>query len=306
MKISTILIILSAFQIALSQTSIVPDQRMTMEGLKWGYKNAATGEKVTKAIYDAAYEFKNSNIAIAKKGDKLGYVNIQGKEITPFKYEKAEDFVNGFAKVQIGNLLGFIDSTGKEITEIKFVRLRNFQEGYATASLEEEGRTGFIDSKGRMFSRFNYDNAGSYNEGYAWVELRGKVGFLNKLGDEVIKPQYDLVTDYKNGVSIVAKKLSFGLLDKMGREVIAINYNSIKRYAPDSSLFLVQNKQGKYGVYNKSGKVLIPEYFAKIDQFQNYNGKFLAPVYRVPGEIFIYIDETGKCFEFDGKVCPEE
>ncbi|MFN0048141.1 MAG: WG repeat-containing protein, partial [Cytophagales bacterium] len=105
--------------------NIVSEQRVTMEGQKWGYKNAITGEKVTKALYDQAYDFKG-NIAIAKKGTKLGYINSKGKEITPFKYDKAEDFVNGFAKVQIGEALGFIDSTGKEITEVKFIRLRNF------------------------------------------------------------------------------------------------------------------------------------------------------------------------------------
>lgn len=284
---------------------IVAEKRMTMEGEKWGYKNSITGEKVTKALYEVAYDFKNG-FAVAKKGGKLGYVNRFGKEITPFKYDKAEDYVNGFAKVQIADKMGFVDTTGKEITEIKYIRLRNFQEGFATASSEEFGRTGFIDRTGRPSSRFYFDNAGSYSEGMVWVELRGKVGFLNKNGDEVIKPKYDYVTDFKKSFAIVAKKQSFGCVDKNGREFIPLEYPHVERYGPDSALVLVQNKSGKFGIYNRQGKALIPEFFLKIGDYQSYNGQLLAPVYRIAGEVFFYINEKAQCVEFDGKVCPEE
>ncbi|MFN0048665.1 MAG: WG repeat-containing protein, partial [Cytophagales bacterium] len=222
------------------------------------------------------------------------------------KYDKAEDFVNGFAKVQIGEALGFIDSTGKEITEVKFIRLRNFQEGFATASLEDIGRTGFIDKNGKSSSRFYFDNAGSYNEGLAWVELKGKVGFLNKNGDEVIKPKYDFVTDFLKSYAIVSKKQLYGCVDKNGKEFVPIEYPKVKRYSPDSSLVLVMNKMGKYGIYNRVGKALIPEYFVKITDFQNYGGQLLAEVSRVQGEVFFYINEKAQCVEFDAKVCPEE
>jgi hypothetical protein len=172
--------------------------------------------------------------------------------------------------------------------------------------LEEEGRTGFIDTKGRMSSRHNYDNAGSYNEGMAWVELRGKVGFINNQGQEVVKPQYDYVSDFYKGVSIVIKKQNWGALDKTPKEIIPTVYAKVKRYSPDSTLLLVQNKQGKFGIYNYQGKQVLPEYFTKIGDYQNYNGQFLAPVFRLSNEVFFYIDEKGKCVEFDNKPCPEE
>lgn len=305
-KIQLLLAIVTMANISsIAQMSIVPEQRVTMEGQKWGYKDGITGAKITKALYDVAYEFKD-NFAIAKKGTKLGYINTKGKEITQFKFDKAEDFVNGFAKVQIGEAMGFIDTTGKEITEIKFIRLRNFQEGFATASLEDIGRTGFIDRTGKMSSRFNYDNAGSYNEGLAWIELKGKVGFLNKNGDEVIKPKYDLVTDFKKGFAIVSKKQLYGCVDKNGKEFVAVEYPKLNRFGPDSALVQVTNKEGKTGIYNRIGKALIPEYFVKITEFQNLGGQLLAAVHRVQGEVFFYINEKAQCVEFDAKVCPEE
>lgn len=291
--------------LALAAQDIVPDKRMTMEGEKWGYRNSITGEKITKAVYDEAYPFK-TGFAIAKKSGKLGYVNAHGKEITPFKYDKAEDFINGFAKVQVADKLGMIDTTGKEIVEVKYMRLRNFQEGYATASLEDLGRTGFIDTKGRMSSRFYYDNAGSFSEGLVWVELRGKVGFMNKAGVEVIKPKYDFVTDFKKGYAIVMKKNLAGCVDKNGNEFIPVQYPELHRFGPDSSLILVKNQQNKFGVYTKEGKVKIPEYFFRITDFQNIGGMLLAAVYRVPGEVFFYLNTDGECYEWDGKVCPEE
>ncbi|MDX2195307.1 MAG: WG repeat-containing protein [Cytophagales bacterium] len=304
MKIVIISLVIASLSCTYAQ-DLIPDERMTMEGKKWGYKNRYTGEKVTKAIYDVAYEFKG-NFAIVKKGDKLAYINSKGKEITPFKYDKAEDFINGFAKVQVLDKLGFIDSTGKELTDIKFMRLNNFKEGFATASLDDLGRTGFIDSKGKMSSRFYFDNAGSYNEGMVWVELRGKVGFLNKMGDEIIKPNYDWGTDFVKGYAIVMKKNKYGCVDRMGKEFIPLNYNLIKRYGPDSAYIITLNKDLKYGIYGNNGKPLLPELFAKISDYQNYGGKLYAAVYRTVDEIFFYIDDKVKCVEFDGKVCPEE
>ncbi len=64
----------------------------------------------------------NSNTIIPdlipyRKGDKWGFVDKDGKEVTPFKYDKVSYMHDGSAKVELNGKHGFIDKNGTEYRE---------------------------------------------------------------------------------------------------------------------------------------------------------------------------------------------
>ena len=51
---------------------------------------------------------------------KYGFIDTNGKEIVPPKYDDVEPFSEGFAKVRRNFYWGLIDETGREIIEPKY------------------------------------------------------------------------------------------------------------------------------------------------------------------------------------------
>ena len=69
--------------------------------------------------YDKIWKFHNKYAPVQIK-DKEGFIDKQGNEICPIKYNWVNDFENGFAIVSLNNKYGFIDTNGKEICPIKY------------------------------------------------------------------------------------------------------------------------------------------------------------------------------------------
>lgn len=59
--------------------------------------------------------FTDNNLAVIKLNGKFGYIDMTGSEVIPLKFEKAENFNNGKAKVMLDGREIFIDQTGKEL-----------------------------------------------------------------------------------------------------------------------------------------------------------------------------------------------
>lgn len=85
-----------------------------------------------------------------KSDGKWGFIDRTGKEFTLLKYDNAEPFSEGMARVNLGGKWGFIDRTGKEITPLKYDYALDFHEG--SAGVEMEGRWGRIDKDGNEHS----------------------------------------------------------------------------------------------------------------------------------------------------------
>ena len=86
-------------------------------------------------IYEGMGDLVNGFIRVVlsnKTGHVLGYVNHEGKLITPVKYDSGEDFSEGMAAVQINKKWGFIDETGTEVISLQYYMVSKFKDGYAT------------------------------------------------------------------------------------------------------------------------------------------------------------------------------
>lgn len=255
---------------------------------------AASDVIVPFGKYDSISSFSEgfAQVGIGNQGEwhfegKCGYIDVNGKEIVPCKYDYTLPFYGGYAVVGIGEYwdeiffggkVGLIDTTGKEIVPcIKYNSIGHFSEGLATVVVKEgryvDGMYGFIDTTGREIVPCKYSSASSFSEGRAAVmNQNGKWGFIDKTGKEVIPCKYDSVADFHNGLAAVqvhnaSGSILYGFINAAGQEVIPCQYYDYDYYGFTGTLAAVQNKEGKWGFIDKSGKEVIPFQYSDADGF---------------------------------------
>ena len=110
-------------------------------------------------------------------------------------------FREGLAPVELFGLYdngkwGFIDKEGKEVIPIKYDWVENFSEGLAPVKLLN-GKWGYIDKEGKVVIPIKYDDAWPFREGLALVKLNGKWSYIDKEGKVVIPIKYEDVFPYR-------------------------------------------------------------------------------------------------------------
>jgi len=104
------------------------------------------------------------------------------------------------------------------------------------ASFFYEGSMFYVSKAGKVVRTYFFDNGADYFvEGVARTILNNKFGYIDEQLNVVIKPEYDFVFPFKNGIAVVCNGCRFELSGE---------HNKIAG--------------GKWGVINKSGKIVIP------------------------------------------------
>lgn len=168
---------------------------------------------------DSKYEIYTNNRLYGFKKNNI--------EIIPAKYDSAESFSEGLAKVELNSKWGFIDKTGKEVIPLKYDLINPFCEGLAQVTLNE--KSGCIDKTGKEVIPCIYEATGShFSEGLLPVRVNNKWGFIDKTGKEVIPCIYgyvDFLDGFVDGRCQVDIKGNFMYaedpfyIDKTGRRV---------------------------------------------------------------------------------------
>jgi hypothetical protein len=207
----------------------------------------------------------SEGLAPMKLKGKFGFIDRTGKFVIQPKYDVADSFSAGLARVSIKKdekyKWGFIDKTGKERISLQFDDAGNFSEGLACVGVGE--LFGFINSDGNFVINPKYDYAGDFQEGLAPVH-NVKFGFIDKSGNMVIPQQFEIAHGFSEGLAAVAQDLGsgspvWGFIDKEGNFVIDPQYDDVgAEFAPGSFRNgLVVVEVGKYpGYVNKTGKMV--------------------------------------------------
>jgi hypothetical protein len=169
-----------------------------------------------------------------EKNGKWGYVNSAGKKVVAFKYDAAEAFSEGLAKVSLKGQWCCIDKTGKVVTSL-YDEIGEFSESLAAVKRKE--KVGFIDMNGVEVIPLQYDSEkhsrqGAYaiknhislksfrfSEGQAKVFLDNKWGFIDKSGKEIISVKYDEIGAFsESGKAYAQAGDQWSIIDKSGTE----------------------------------------------------------------------------------------
>ncbi len=119
-----------------------------------GYINT-TGEWVIEPTYNATHDFdEKSGMALVKVVNEWFYINKAGVALK-LDFDKIDDFHNGMAIARKNEKVGFIDNTGKWSIEPLFEAARDFENGHS--AVKSNGKWGIINTKGEWIIQPAYD-----------------------------------------------------------------------------------------------------------------------------------------------------
>ena len=163
--------------------------------LKVKYQNGVTvlidrnGKEQFRTLEGDFYKVSEGRVKVTE-GNRVGFRDLQGNEITPFCYSTAGNFSEGMANVRIYDTAvgkyrcGFIDKDGNEIVPLKYDACRSFHDG--VVAVQTADGWGYIDKTGREILAPQYAWAGDFADGKAFVtERNGKTWLIDKKGKKV-------------------------------------------------------------------------------------------------------------------------
>lgn len=256
-----------------------------MRNDRYGLVSLATGKVVIEPIYDNHLTFRdfydettNTNFmyAIASVNGKWGSIDIQGKTIIPFEYDKIitpqEEYNDliGQAKVIKNKRYGLVSLlTGNVFTAPVYDQDFSFEETMwgMTAIVYKNKKAGMLNSKGVEFVPCKYDVGKKpfvdldYDY-FMLVRQNNKVGVIDTAGHELVRCQYDEIkmSDAMGEVFEIKKNEKYGLCGFDGNEIIAPLYDKTFYFEGDYALVKLK---GKYGVINKKGETVVPFTYSK-------------------------------------------
>ena len=166
----------------------------------------AKEERKLIAEDDAKYQRYEENGLYGFKKD--------GAVVIPAKYNFADSFSEGLARVELYGKWSYIDKSGKEVIQLKYNFADSFSEGLARVVIN--GKWSYIDKSGKEVIQLKYDDAFNFSEGLAAVELNGKYGYIDKSGKVIIHLKYDFADFFSNGQASAILNGEWGYIDKQG------------------------------------------------------------------------------------------
>jgi len=242
-----------------------------------------------------------NNYAAVKKGNKWGFISLQGKEIVA-EYDSVGSFFASIALVKKGNKYGYIDTTGKIVIPITFDDARSNYDG-GILRIKKNNKWGYITTEGEIVIPCSYDQVwlnayevitesrmryrgdrltvvklngnyafGDFSENLVGVKKNAKWGFINKEGETIIPFIYDALGYglYEN-LAMVRLGAKWGCIDKKGTIIIPIKYSSLNWLGSRNLLMASEDKQ--YGIINCKGETIIP---AEYEEFWELSGGYLS------------------------------
>lgn len=194
-------------------------------------------------------------IPVKNNKDKWGYQDENGKKVIDYKYDEAGFFTNGRAMVRKGDNRGMIGTNGKEIVPIKY----NIIESYT-------------DKIYRVAA------GGSYKDGVLENE---KYGFIDSEGVVILKPEYEEIGQFKDNVAYIKKGDKYGYINDQIQIIIPCKYSAVGTFNQRGHVWVNEGAKmlkgsskefsgGNFGLYDKSGKLIIPAKYKKLGCFLKY------------------------------------
>lgn len=226
---------------------------------------------------------------------KYGFIDKDGKEIIPFIYDEANNFVNGLALVRKNGKRGYIDKDGKEVIPLIYKYAVPFFGNMALVS-KDANKCYYIDRSGKMIAPFDFVYANIFSmtkEGIIVWNDDKKQGFVNNEGKLVLPCIYDDISlGYCDDLLCVQKDNDFGYYNTTGKEIVPCKYGmGLASYNGIAKVF--DEWAGDDGAYiDSAGNILFS--FVQVDKRDTY-GNFCEDLAVVSHDgLFGYVDKTGK------------
>jgi hypothetical protein len=233
---------------------------------------------VVQPQYDEANGFDDLTFAFAKLKGKWGLIDLQGKMVLPFEYDKIiydNDYYFGdeqIITVVKNNKYGMVSRTiGKVFVECIYEKGFYFDEGFfyqlgTVSVVYRNKKAGILNDKGVEVVPCIYDGGKqpftTLDDFFLLVKQNKKMGVLDTIGRQLLPCEFEKVeiSDSMSEAFEIKKDGKYGLYSFSGKEMIAPLY--------DAPFYLegeygVAKLKGKFGVINSKGEAVVPFTYSK-------------------------------------------
>lgn len=205
---------------------LIPKENLTSDNLGF-----ATTKLTLENEYDRVIVSYADNYAVVELAGKFGYINEEGEEVIPLKYEAATLFDGNIASVQFEDTWGAINKDEETVIDFKYKAMGGFQNGYAVAK-NKRNKWSLIDASDKSLFPFKYDFLTPMNdEGVAIAKSKGKYGLIDQKGEVIVPFEYDFEEEYSGLLQIcegyiwLKKENKWGAVDYSGKTIIPFKYD---------------------------------------------------------------------------------
>lgn len=222
------------------------------------------------AILGTSVDFYHSHPSTSFQKPVYTFINKNGSFLTKLRFEDADDFYEGMARVKKDKRTGFVDRTGDLKIACKFDAAENFSEGLSAARENFGDQWGYIDKKGEFTIAPRFAMAFSFKEGLARVVVNNKTGYLDRKGNFLIEPVYMNGGDFENGKALVRTgendKTSQVFIDKKGQQLFGKSFKEALPFAEGLAAVKPEDSQ-LWGFIDEEGKMVIAPRFKFAESF---------------------------------------
>lgn len=233
---------------------------------------------------------KNNNLWYEKKvlkvqkNGKYGLINFEGKEVLPINYEEiiAVAGIENSFKIKKDGKCGIVDNEGKVVIEPQYVDIdilgKDNKSGFIVK--DESGKYGIVDYSNSQILQIKYDSIEKiYGNDLYVVTLDGKQKVVNKENAKVLTSGFDsikqILSNQENAV-IFVKNGKYGVMNLKGEILIDAQYDSLEE--TKTGIFIAK-KGDKYGIIN-------------INKEEKIEFKYTSIVYNEKADIYIAEDSN--------------
>lgn len=250
---------------------------------------------------------KVAAVAVCREG-KWGFIaRKDGHWISPCQWEQAEPFYGGLSKVRAGWKWGAIDGSGRQVIACEWDEMTSLEEAdpirvrkrekwlflnrdgtlaqdpqceyiglfdrKGLAPARKNGKWGYQDRFGTWRRPVDYPDYGYwryywFDYGLARVKWMGKVGLIDFDGNEIIPCQWDNICVFSDRLLEVARNYRTGFLCHDGTEVYPCR---LERRLPFFSGMAIAKQDGKWGIIDEDGHVLLDFRWDYVTDFRKYD-----------------------------------
>ena len=249
---------------------------------KWGIASRS-GDKICEPAYDYM-EMHPKNYFITYAGEDKGLVSLDGNEILKPSNEEIKVINEDLFLFKRNRKWGMVDASGKEILSPQYDSYYPINDNFI--KLVNKGlKYLYSDITQKIISKDEYNNFYSFTEDKVLCKKQRRLGLIAGDGELLLEPKYHQIHAYSEGIYRVNFDNKWGLVTKEGI-LIEHEYEFI---APTKSNVAVVRKNGKLGLVNLSGELVLDPTYSKIkiddDQVKATSGSDL--------KLFV-LDENGQ------------
>lgn len=249
---------------------------VTTSGNKKGLIDKS-GVEIIPAEFDDILSFKK--VTAIKNNNKWAMINKDGKQLTDFIFDYINEHKNFLFGQQDGARYLLNQETGERLSEVKININYNFsdQDNYSNYGNDMdvfivrsgEGYT-LLRKDGKTIISANYLEKSS--DEYYTIKNNKNFGLINSRGVLVIDSVYKNV-----GISSGKDDRLMNFYARKHNDSIVYFTKDFRKIAITAENSFVRNgrivfsQNGKWGIMDESGKILIKPIYDMIDSFENYN-----------------------------------